>query len=183
VFGQAAIVRMMCCFVVGMAIFRLWQITPTDRNGWASHLATISLLGIMIACVVPKGHAALTLLFAILLFALAFQHGIVSSLLSSPPLLFLGRISFPLYLVHGIVFWRLRYFMASRLATWSHTETFALLTVGFAFCIALSTLLNVAVERPAHVFGRRWARIGPKHRPQSEQTHFELLPSQSRPQA
>jgi peptidoglycan/LPS O-acetylase OafA/YrhL len=177
--GQIAIVRMLCCFVVGIAVFRLWALTGSDGKGWASVVAATALLGIGIACVVPGAELALNSLFAVLLFALAFQQGGTTSLLSSRPMMFLGKISFPLYLTHGIVFWWIRYFMLNRLATWSHGETFILLTAALLGCVVLSTILNFAVERPAHNIGRRWAAAGSEQHLQIKQNKFVALPSQS----
>jgi len=160
IIGQIAIARMLSCFVVGIAICRLWMLTDNDGERWASVLTMVGVLGIAIACLRPAGNLAFNSLFAVLLFALAFQKGVISSLLSSQPLMFLGRISFPLYLIHGVVLWELRYFIRGRLAAWSHWQTSALLMGGSLGCIVLSTLFHLAVERPAHSFGRRWAGMG-----------------------
>jgi peptidoglycan/LPS O-acetylase OafA/YrhL len=174
--GQIAIVRMLCCFVVGIAVFRLWALTGSDGKSWAPVVAATALLGIAIACVVPEAELALNSLFAVLLFALAFQQGGITSLLSSRPMMFLGKISFPLYLTHGIVFWWIRYFMLSRLGTWPHSETFILLTAGSLGCVALSTILNFAVEKPAHYIGRRWAAAGSEQRLPVRRNKFLAIP-------
>ena len=163
--GQIAVVRMICCFVVGISVCRMWALTESKGEKWASGVATTGVLGIVIACLVPKGEVALNSLFAILLFALAFQHGMINSLLSSRLMMFLGRISFPLYLTHGIVFWWLRYFMHARLSVWSQAQTSLLLLTGFFACVVLSAILNLAIETPAHSLGRRWARIVPGKQP------------------
>jgi peptidoglycan/LPS O-acetylase OafA/YrhL len=177
--GQVAIVRMLCCFVAGIAVFRLWVLTDSNGKGWASVVGATALVGISIACVVPGAELALNFLFAVLLFALAFQQGEITSLLSSRPMIFLGKISFPLYLIHGIVFWWLRYFMMNRLRTWSHGETLMLLTAGLLGCVALSTILNLTVEKRAHDIGRRWAAAGVEQHSRFEPNKILTIPSQS----
>jgi peptidoglycan/LPS O-acetylase OafA/YrhL len=177
--GQIAVVRMLSCFVVGIAVFRLWTLTGSDGKRWASVLAAVTLFGIAVACLVPGGELALNSLFAVLLFALAFQQGGITSFLSSRPMIFLGKISFPLYLVHGIVFWWIRYFMLNRLGTWSHGETFILLATTLFGCVVLSTILNFAVEKPAHDIGRRWAAVGSEPHLQIKHSKFVAIPGQS----
>jgi peptidoglycan/LPS O-acetylase OafA/YrhL len=177
--GQIAIARMLCCFVVGIAVFRIWALTASDGKGWAPVVGTTALLGIAIACVVPGAELALNSLFALLLFSLAFQQRGITSLFSSAPMMFLGRISFPLYLIHGIAFWWLRFFMITRLGTWSHGETLMLLAAGLAGCLLLSTVLNYAVEKPAHNLGRRWAAAGSGRHSLVTQKNFAALPDQS----
>ena len=105
----------------------------------------------------------------VLLFHLAFRRGPIDRALSAPFVQFLGRISFPLYLLHAMPLLWLGYHLHS-----SHAATvvsIAALLLYVALSIGLAALLHVAIERPSHRWGRRWARSG-----QQERGRFDLLP-------
>jgi peptidoglycan/LPS O-acetylase OafA/YrhL len=157
VYSQIAVVKMMACFVTGIAIFRLWALTAASAARWAQWIAAISACCILISGQTYRGTVLMDAFFAFLLYALAFQQGIVSRLLSSPVALFLGEISFPLYLIHVVpIFW-LRYYLLSTGAHDSLPVKWAMLLGWFAGCIAAATLLHYFVEKPFHALGRRWA--------------------------
>jgi peptidoglycan/LPS O-acetylase OafA/YrhL len=65
---------------------------------------------------------------------------------------FLGRISYSLYLVHGVVLLALLDMFFGRLSKWGIGTLYGLVSV------ALSYLFCLAIEEPAHKLGKRWAR-------------------------
>jgi peptidoglycan/LPS O-acetylase OafA/YrhL len=99
-FGQGAVIRMMLEFVAGMALYRFRIANPLTADG-ARRIATASSV-LIVACIfVLKGTAIMPLMFCGLIYALSFNpRGLVGGLLSSRAIVHLGRISFPLYLVH-----------------------------------------------------------------------------------
>lgn len=161
--SQIAIVRMISCFVAGILIFRLWRLTEESGGRWAAAICAISALGILarglppFRSIVTSGDIQFNFFFATLLYGLAFQRGIVNSVLGSKVAVFLGEISFPLYLVHVAPLLWLRYWMIVNGAGYSTPLKALALAAWAAGCIALATLLHYFVEKPFHAWGRRWA--------------------------
>jgi peptidoglycan/LPS O-acetylase OafA/YrhL len=148
--GGFSVIRMAGCFVAGVALCRAWRlITPIPRR-WPSWVASLSTFCIVLSCIIP--HAGVLALFSLggAVFALAFQQGPVDRFLSSKPLLFLGKISFPLYLIHDVPLVWLTYRFNSS------SSSIALLALYLILCLLVATTLHYAVERPAHALGRRW---------------------------
>ncbi|MGD0632424.1 MAG: acyltransferase [Terracidiphilus sp.] len=155
--GQLATVRMISCFVTGIAIFRLWALAAESAAKSAGWIAAISAAGILIMCSLSHGGILVDFLFATLLYGLAFQRGIVNQMLASSVAVFLGEISFPLYLTHVVPLLWLWYFIPTYLASYSTLQKSAILVGWFAGCILVATLLHYYVEKPFHAMGRRWA--------------------------
>jgi peptidoglycan/LPS O-acetylase OafA/YrhL len=65
---------------------------------------------------------------------------------------FFGRVSYSLYLVHGVVLLALLDMFFGRLPKWSIGVLYGLVSV------ALSYLFCLGIEEPAHRLGKRWAR-------------------------
>jgi peptidoglycan/LPS O-acetylase OafA/YrhL len=65
---------------------------------------------------------------------------------------FFGRVSYSLYLVHGVVLLALLDMFFGRLPKWGMGVLYGVVSV------ALSYLFCLAVEEPAHRLGKRWAR-------------------------
>ena len=155
IFGFA-IVRMAGGFTAGIVLYRLHRLTP-DRyrqlQGWSADLALVALL---VALFTPLRLTAPLFCFGLLVYGLAGHGGVVQRLLASPPALWLGRISFPLYLIHTMTLFFLYYELAVhnapipwRVATWVAFPPAAML---------VAWGLHLAVERPSHEFGRRLVR-------------------------
>jgi peptidoglycan/LPS O-acetylase OafA/YrhL len=65
---------------------------------------------------------------------------------------FFGRVSYSLYLVHGVVLLALLDMFFGRLPKWGMGVLYGVVSV------ALSYLFCLAIEEPAHRLGKRWAR-------------------------
>ena len=76
---------------------------------------------------------------------------------ASRVVVFLGEISFPLYLVHFVPVLWLQYFLHVHGSTYSHAQVWVALLCWTGGCIAVATLLHYFVENPFHAWGRRWA--------------------------
>jgi peptidoglycan/LPS O-acetylase OafA/YrhL len=161
--AQIAIMRMLSCFITGVVVFRLWALTiesGTKRAAWIASASTVGILvrGFpLIRGLLPHGSIQFNFLFASLLYGLAFQQGVVSRLLSSRVAVFLGEISFPLYLVHVAPLLWLRYFFLVNAARYSTSQKSAALTCWALGSISMAIFLHFFVEKPFHAWGRRWA--------------------------
>lgn len=132
-------------FVLGMVLCRSWQILA--GRGWAAPAAFAGGAAIVIGGIaaglpetafVPAG-------FALGLLALALDRGPAARLLGSPPLRWLGDVSYSTYLVHVPLFvlWKLLFVDRSLQLGWGGLAGFLLLVLAF------SALLHRWLELPA----------------------------------
>jgi peptidoglycan/LPS O-acetylase OafA/YrhL len=154
---QFAIVRMIACFVTGIAIFRLWTLSAETSKRWAGWIAAISAAGILIMGSLNVAGIAINFFFATLLYGLAFQHGIVNAVLASRVAVFFGEISFPLYLTHVVPLLWLWYYIPLHATEFTHLQKALFMVCWIVGCIVVATLLHYFVEKPFHAMGRRWA--------------------------
>lgn len=161
--AQIAVVRMLANFATGIAMFRLWKLTPVFGRRSATWITTLAAVGILardlppFRHIVTSGNIQFGFLFALLLYGLAFEQGFVCKLLSSRPIAFLGEISFPLYLLHVTPLLWLEYFVQTNSRRLSAAEKSVYLLCWAVGCIVVATLLHYFVEIPFHAWGRRWA--------------------------
>lgn len=103
--GPAANIRVLCEFAMGVALFRLRQ------GGWLRHLPWTPLLlaclaaMAVIAALTPPRHPAdyaIVLLMAPLLLGLSYGRSPLARLLAWRPLVYLGEISYSVYLMHAL---------------------------------------------------------------------------------
>lgn len=159
--GQiGSVIRMACCFTAGAALHGLRIRAPGWLRPWAGTIAGCCCGALLLCCIRPAFALAIPPLFVLLIFALSFQTGWVNRLLASRPAVFLGRISFPLYLLHLMPLLWLRHHIAAQ----PHNMPAALaIIIGFlSVNLLLATILNYVVERPAHRWGKRGRRTNPR---------------------
>lgn len=91
-------------------------------------------------------------LVSALLIVIALTKGPFNTLLTARPSLFLGRISYSLYLVH------LPVIMFCAFAAAPHTSILVGLAIAFVAAIGIATAMYYAIERPGMALGRSLAR-------------------------
>jgi peptidoglycan/LPS O-acetylase OafA/YrhL len=151
--GQlSSFLRMGCCMVGGAAACRAVALVPRlPGSGW---LAVCAAVAILVFYIHPMpGPGLLPGLYVLLIFALGYRRGVVSSILASPVPVFLGRISFPLYLVHFVPLLWVNFHAPATAGPWGAA---VLWTTYLAGCVGVATVLHYVVERPAHRLGRAW---------------------------
>ncbi len=135
-----------CWFALGVAIYRLSRADAGSRLDWALALAAAAVIGVVDK---PVEAALAVAFFAVL-------HGAARgrwTWLEHPVLLWLGAISYTLYLLHENIGWAL----LRRFESWGLDVNVAIL-VTIALCAALAHALTTFVEQPA----MRWIRA--RHR-------------------
>jgi peptidoglycan/LPS O-acetylase OafA/YrhL len=156
--GTYAILRCLPEFLAGMLLYSGYQ-----SGIFASVLATDMALAAIALLLTALLHLAapdlaIIPLFPLLILAAVRNTGRLSSLLNSPPLVWLGDISYSLYLLHWFVLF-VTTEIARRLpgldfATLPLAPSLALITALIAVSLALATLSFRFIE----ITGRRWLR-------------------------
>jgi peptidoglycan/LPS O-acetylase OafA/YrhL len=157
-----AVIRMTCCFIAGAGLARAYAVAPPHFADTAARLSVVAILLFLAGCLVPRLTVTLPFSYATLILSLAFRRGPIDRALSAAFVQFLGKISFPLYLLHVMPLLWLGYRLQSGHAT--PAISIAALLAYVALSIGLAAVLHVAVERPSHRWGRRWARSGLRER-------------------
>lgn len=144
--------RMAGAFTGGIVLARLHRLTPESRRRAQGALGDLGVIALVVALLVPGGVAYATICFGIIVFGIASGRGIANWLFSRPLSVWLGRISFPLYLVHVMALTWIRYHI--ELAPPPEWEKLVGLGLYLTFCLALAWLLHIFVERPTHRLAR-----------------------------
>jgi len=150
------IFRMAGCFVAGSSLAKARDAVP---HWIRMRAASISIA--FLAVVIASGcwwRAAFVSPFAFsgLIFMLSLEAGWISALLNTKLALFLGKVSFPLYLIHGqTLVW-----LTANFDMHDKGLLFGILVSAsyFAVTIWCSWLLHVYVEQPFHQLGRTLCR-------------------------
>jgi peptidoglycan/LPS O-acetylase OafA/YrhL len=91
---------------------------------------------------------------AILVASLVLRDGLLRRLLEAPVLVFIGKRSYAMYLIHVLVLDALEKILPAFLVG-QGTVT---VCVAYGLTLAGASLMYVAVERPCIAFGRRWSK-------------------------
>jgi peptidoglycan/LPS O-acetylase OafA/YrhL len=170
----SVLVRMGCGFTAGMAICRVRQLAPERAVRFAAAGAVLVCIAVGVCCLFKSGRLFMPAAFALMIFCLSFRTGGVDRLLASRPAMFLGRISFPLYLVHVTpLLWLVSRY---RFAHLGPVAGAGLILAYVAGCLALAALLHRFVERPSHGWIRR---LTPTAGPGSRLSAAEPTPIQA----
>lgn len=157
--------RVVMCFVIGMMLWRLttFELGANRALGWITDAAAVALTALVLANPTHELAAPLiVVLIAVLLFGLSYGRGGTAWLLSRPAMLYLGEISYSIYLLHWLVLlttMRLWNFIPPQ---WTGRNHLAASLVAVALSLLLAALLYHLVERPARAWVRdrvdRWKR-------------------------
>lgn len=150
--GHIGLLRMVFCFGAGVALGRAHQLESANPP-WTAALTCISAAVAIVTLYFEALNPFSVFAFSGLIYGLALGPSLVDRLFSSAPMMFLGRISFSLYLTH---------FNLLAVVTWllwtSHSAqeypTFNL-AWEIAICVVVATATFYLVERPSHMVGRR----------------------------
>ncbi|MGZ8979623.1 MAG: acyltransferase family protein [Burkholderiaceae bacterium] len=132
-------------FVIGVCLYRIQQAERVDQSIWfmLAALVTIALL--------KEPLDAATALAGIIAFAFIFSGR--AALLRIPPLVWLGSISYSLYLIHNRAGRALIH--ALQQDGWSANASILLVTL---LAIGVAAAITYLIERPAQRAIRRWYR-------------------------
>ncbi|HEY3694928.1 acyltransferase [Phenylobacterium sp.] len=91
--------RIVPCFAYGCALHAFWRARPASNRAAALALAAVSVAGVVAAVVLGAPDAAIVTGLGIVILALARLAQTGSNLFGAPPLVYLGEISYSVYMV------------------------------------------------------------------------------------
>lgn len=169
--GRVAVVRMFPAFVAGAALAAFYATLRRDAarstaggaGGVGGHLASVCFAACLVLCFVPPLGVLAPVAMAGLIVGLAFEEGPVNRLMASAPAVWLGKISFSLYLTNLVVIDLLVWLPAGHRAEAGPAECAAFAAAVLLAVLAVAALVYHLVERPAARLGRRALSAPGKH--------------------
>jgi peptidoglycan/LPS O-acetylase OafA/YrhL len=163
--GALAVLRCLDEFLIGCVAY----VTLGRNSGriLASDWIAFATLGLLLLLLQSDGpDIAAVLLFAPLIVATVANDGLFAQMLNARPLIWLGEISYSLYLVQDLVKYATTQFLAAaglhHQSQLSFPASAALCAAMLVACLAVSTLTYRLVEQPARRYLKRGRyRIAP----------------------
>ena len=147
---RLAILRAVLTFVAGVALHSLSRLTSIRRP---CLLAWLSCILIVLLTIFPKSGLLMPFGFAGLILVSTYEGVLVNRALSGKTVLFLGRISFSLYLIHFKLLDYLEWLLDTKRLPDRYAWLYLAICVISSFVLAI--ILNLWIERPSQKFGRR----------------------------
>ena len=144
---HTGVARMFLTFPTGVALARAYQLGPIGPTP-TRYISVLSCMAVIICLTIDRIAPLSVFGFAGLIYALAVGGGATERFFSLPPIMFLGKISFSLYLTHHALFMFL---------SWFGGTTLPWLMLMAATSVALAVVTYTLVEVPSHRYGRRVA--------------------------
>jgi peptidoglycan/LPS O-acetylase OafA/YrhL len=158
VWGWPAIARGLAGFGLGMAVQQMAVLARSPGRRAASLIEVGALLGILIAVLVTYLWV-IPLFGALLIWALAAERGVIARFLGADWCVWLGRISFSVYLIHPTLIDLLFVWLPpGRLGLSRLADGFVWAVLAVALLLGVATLTWAGVEEPARRFGVRLAK-------------------------
>ena len=146
--GRPGMVRMFCEMAAGCLLYR--GFVHGLLVGTAGSLAGLALLGI--GALAPDADALVVLALPLIVLAAADRRTVICRMLSSRPAVFLGEISFSIYLTHWIILEAAQRILPS--TTGLPVLAAARISLVAAIVLGVSMLTYRLVELPSRRFGR-----------------------------
>jgi len=151
-FAHLAIARIGFEFTAGALAYRLLELTDLRHWRWSA-IAACTLAAAVVFARTPARDLLLVMCAASAIIAAAFEETLVARLLSAAPLVWLGEISYSLYMVHAPVRMTLGRVVGVVIArTDSPLVGWSMAALLCAATIVAGAVVNATIEVPA----RRW---------------------------
>lgn len=155
--GSFGIVRMAFCFLAGILLQRTIDLLGEQRQRVASGVSVASILFLLLTFVVPKLSVLDVFGFAALIASLSYKTGPVDSFLRTRAMLWLGKISFSLYLtqffIENLFLWAV-YDRLRHEGIWINAAALIFLS---SLYLAVAYACFRLVEKPMHRLAQRIA--------------------------
>jgi peptidoglycan/LPS O-acetylase OafA/YrhL len=156
VHGASALLRGAAAFFLGAVIATLWRRRPAPSRLIVACMEVLPFAAAAV-CLLQNQLWPVPVLAAISITALAWQSGPLAHLLSTRLAVWLGDISYSIYLVHGLILgdWSGIWLASSRAALPEPYATIVWSVLISSTTLAASAITYYAIERPARAFGSR----------------------------
>jgi peptidoglycan/LPS O-acetylase OafA/YrhL len=156
---SCTLIRVVSEFMIGCCGYGLYRnLRASALNVWIAPAAMLVSLVLASVRVQPIFDGAYILLFAVLIVGLTVQGSMPARILASPMLTYLGRVSYSVYLTHGLVIICLRQ-LISRIHEPGALMWIALIAAYLVGITIAGDLLHRTVEEPCRRYLRsRWVR-------------------------
>jgi peptidoglycan/LPS O-acetylase OafA/YrhL len=160
--------RIVPCFALGCALHSLWRAKPAARSGPALAGAAISGAGALIFALAGGYDTAIVLMLGGLIFFLAQAAQGGSKVMSHPALIYLGEISYSIYMV--CVPWKIVFVngASSLLKLEGDQLPWPLWLIFLAGVIPLAAASYHLIEKPARSRMKLWAGLWKRRAPSVE---------------
>jgi peptidoglycan/LPS O-acetylase OafA/YrhL len=161
--GAPALVRVSGEFLCGAALCRAVALARKPAGLRGDLLGTAAFLSFLVGASLAMRDFGLVALLALTIFGAATANGFLAGTLGSRPFVWLGEISYSIYMVHFPVLLVLRRFWErAGIAEWNASSRAAAFLATVMFVIALAAMLFYAVERSARMRLRdRMGKLAP----------------------
>lgn len=152
--APSALVRIAGSFVCGAALCRYAVLRRAleSRSAFNDAMAMVALAAFLVLPSFGMPDFALVALLAVFIGALAMSSGVTARLFSLVPMVWLGEISYSLYMVHFPVLRALSIpFRPDRLAAMGPLAAIAAYAFAIGVCVAAAAVLYYLVERPLRI--------------------------------
>ncbi len=152
--------RIVPCFLLGSAVYLLWRAHPTRSRDWSIAITVTATMAAAAATTLRAPDALTVSVFGALIFGLASLTTSGSRWLTSPVGVYLGEVSFSVYMI--CIPYELLFVEGARkvLHLPDGPLPWPLWGVLFAGVIPAAMVLHHLVERPARDAMRRWEQRG-----------------------
>src|SRR5215813_12978980 len=148
--GAPALARVFGEFLCGAALCRAVDLSPEYARPSGDFLAAGAFLAFLLGASAGVADFALVALLAVTIFGTALSSGHVTRILGSRPFVWLGEISYSVYMVHFPVLIIIRRVWEQLgFAHWPAAGKMSAFIVTVALVLALAAMVFYVVERPA----------------------------------
>lgn len=156
---QYTLVRVSAEFLIGCLTYNIFRALPPHRNlDGPMSLVVAAIIGLCVVGAPALADVSFIVLFALLVLSLSHPGPLGSAMFGSRPAVYLGEISYSIYLIHPTVLVFVRR-LATHVAPTPGTSALLLIfAIYLAAAIASAHVLYRFVEQPARAYlRRRWA--------------------------
>lgn len=154
--GAGAILRVLCGFAAGVLLFRLYRekFLASDKSAWGDIMGVVAMIAIFVLAHFKMHFSLIYPLLVIFVYALAICRSYLKAAFASRVMLFLGVISYCIYMVHYPVLEIFTLMLSDYLfeTDLSQGIYWAILAVITATLIAAASVLYFLIEKPARAW-------------------------------